>query len=95
MSAPVTTRIVWDGISVGITYHKRRWNSEFDHIELLAEDRHPLPVTETGYRSHFLHAGIVEDYDGPENFVRAWLDHEAGSEDWKQRKEAARQMSLF
>jgi hypothetical protein len=54
-----------------------------------------IPVTETEYRSHFLPAGIVEEYGGPEDFVRAWLDHEAGSSNWKKREQAARQMSLF
>ncbi|MEI4235091.1 hypothetical protein [Roseovarius sp. D22-M7] len=61
----------------------------------LAEDRQPLPLTETGYRSHFLPGGIVEDYGGVEGYVRVWLDHEAESPDWKKRKDAARQMSLF
>lgn len=95
MSAPITTQIAWDGITVEITYHKRRWKSDFDHIEILAEDRQVLPVTETGYRSHFLPEGIVEDYGGPEDFVRAWLDHEATSPEWQRRRDAAKQMSLF
>ena len=54
-----------------------------------------LPVTETGYRSHFLPAATVEEFGGPESYVSAWLDHEAKSPDWKKRKDAARQMSLF
>ena len=95
MSAPITSRIVWRGIAVEITYRKRRWKSDFDHIELLAEDRRVLPVTETGYRSHFLPAGIVEERGGPESYVLAWLNHEAGNADWKNREEAERQMSLF
>ena len=95
MSAPITTRIIWDGIALEITYRKRRWKSDFDHIEILAEDPHVLPVTETGYRSHFLPEGFVEDYGGPEDFVRAWLDHEAKNADWQRRKDEAKQMSLF
>lgn len=95
MSAPITSQIVWDGIVVEITYHKRRWRSDFDHIELLSKDRHVLRVTETGYRSHFLPEGIVEEYGGPDAYVSAWLDQEAKSSDWSKRKEAERQMSLF
>lgn len=95
MSAPITSQIVWDGVQVAITYRQRRWKSDFDHIELHVEEGRIIPVTETGYRSHFLPAGIVEEYGGPEDFVRAWLDHEAASSDWKKREQAARQMSLF
>ncbi|AVO37571.1 hypothetical protein [Pukyongiella litopenaei] len=95
MSAPITSQIVWDGVQVEITFHQRRWKSDFDHIELHVEEGRIIPVTETGYRSHFLSAGIVEEYGGPEDFVRAWLDHETASSDWKKREEAARQMSLF
>ena len=95
MSAPQAFAIVWDGIPVEITYRQRRWKSDFDHIELRAGDGHILPITETGYRSHFLPGGIVEEHGGVESCVRAWLDHEAKRPDWKARKDAARQMSLF
>jgi hypothetical protein len=38
--------------------HAARWaGTDFDHIEVLTTDPDcaPLPITETGYRSHFLH----------------------------------------
>ena len=95
MRAPIISQVVWDGVQVEITYRQRRWKSDFDHIELHVEEGRIIPVTETGYRSHFLPAGIVEEHGGPEGFVRAWLDHEAGNSDWKKRRETARQMSLF
>jgi hypothetical protein len=95
MSAPITSQIVWHGVSVEITYRKRRWKSDFDHVELQVEDGRIIPVTETGYRSHFLPSGIVEEHGGPENYVLAWLDHEAENPDWKRREYAAQQLSLF
>lgn len=95
MSAPITAQIVWDGVRVEITHHERRWNSEFDHIELKVVDKQVIPVTETGYRSHFIPAGIVEQYGGASAFVCTWLDHEAQSPEWEKRKEAAKQLSLF
>ncbi len=94
-NCPITYQIVWEGVQVEITYCKRRWKSDFDHIELHVEEGCIIPVTETGYRSHFLPAGIVDSFDGYEGFVRARLDHEAENSDWKKRKETARQMSLF
>ena len=95
MSAPITSQIVWCDIAVEITFHSHRWKSDFDHVELRIEVGRIIPVTETGYRSHFLPAGIVDEYDGHEGFVRAWLDHEAENSDWKKREAASRQMTLF
>ena len=95
MSAPITCQINCRGVAIRIDYRENRWNSDFDHIELHAEKGRIIPVTETGYRSHFLQTGIVDEYGGPEEFVCAWLDHEAQNPDWKKREEAARQMSLF
>lgn len=95
MSAPVEIHIVWDGTHLTITYRKQRFHKDFDHIELHVDEGFILPVTKTGYRSHFLPAATVEEFGGPEGYVRAWLDHEAQSPDWKRRKDAARQMSLF
>lgn len=55
----------------------------------------PLPVTETGYRSHFTSREAVEAEGGPVAYARKWLDCEAMSDAWKAREAAARQMSLF
>ncbi|MCB1468128.1 MAG: hypothetical protein KDK08_13520 [Rhizobiaceae bacterium] len=96
MSAPFAIQITWEGISIEITYHERySRDPAFDHIELRVEENRIIPVTETGYRSHFLPSEVVHQYGGPEGYVRAWLDHEAQSPDWKKREEASRQMSLF
>lgn len=95
MIAPITSQIVWRDISVEVTFHKQRWKSEFDHVELRVAKGQIIPVTETGYRSHFLPSGIVEEYGGTDGFVCAWLDHEAQKPEWKQREDAARQMLLF
>ncbi|MEO0667150.1 MAG: hypothetical protein AAFZ99_04490 [Pseudomonadota bacterium] len=95
MSAPITSQIVWRDVSIEITFHQRRWKSDFDHIELHVEEGRIIPVTETGYRSHFLPMGIVDEHGGPERFVQAWLDHEAEKPDWKKHEYASRQLSLF
>ncbi|PIL18146.1 hypothetical protein P775_21280 [Puniceibacterium antarcticum] len=95
MSPPVTSQIVWRNISIEITFHERRWKSDFDHIELRVEEGWIIPVTQTGYRSHFLLAGTVDEHGGHVDFVLAWLDHEADKPEWKRREDASRQMSLF
>ena len=55
----------------------------------------PLPVTETGYRSHFVDSGVVESFGGPAAFVQAWLDQEALTDEWRLLESASRQMALF
>ncbi len=81
--------IIWRGIEVEITFTLERFGM-VDHIELRTDQRAPLPVTETGYRSNFIPVGTVETHGGAIAFVTDWLDHEA-----KRTKWSGAQMSLF
>lgn len=94
MSAPITHTLTWRSIQITISYHPNRWNSGFDHIEVQSLGREPLPITETGYRSHFALVGTVTD----ETCVQAvvdWLDEASQSKDWVRKQADARQMRLF
>lgn len=95
MSAPITSQIDWRGVTIRIVFWQRRWKSDFDHLEVTTMDDAQIPITETGYRSHFLPVGIVKEYGGPKAYVLAWLDHEADSAAWKDKFEASKQLSLF
>lgn len=55
------------------------------HLEIEAVEpaKSPLPMTETGYRSHFGSADDVDAEGGPVAFVRASLEHAAQSPEWK------------
>ena len=55
----------------------------------------PLPVTETGYLSHFVLLGVVEDAGGPGAYVNRWLDAEAQKPIWRRVEGAWRQLDLF
>src|SRR5208282_1849406 len=50
----------------------------------------PLPITETGYRSHFIAASAVGAAGGPAAYVDAWLTAEGDSPAWRERDQAAR-----
>lgn len=50
--------ITWRGIRVEITFTPEKFGM-IEHIELHSENRLALPVTETGYRSHFIPMGNV------------------------------------
>ena len=93
--------LTWRGIEIEI-----RWTQswvEFDdgtsmgHMEIrsISPKKHPLPLTETGYRSHFMKADAIHEYGGPANYAEAWLDEEAKTPAWQQRLADFRQLALF
>ena len=69
----------------------------FSHleIEVKSPEGAPLPVTETGYRSHFLSPGLVEEAGGPIAYVGVWLEEEAKSAAWLRAEARWRQLDLF
>jgi hypothetical protein len=93
--------IDWQGITIEI-----RWNHEhviFDdnltmahlEIETISPARSPLPMTETGYRSHFTHDVAVYAYGDPVSFVEAWLAETAATPAWQLSQSQRQQLSLF
>ena len=55
----------------------------------------PLPITETGYRSHFPHPADVEHLGGPVAYVEAWLDAMAQSKAWRRIDKGGLQLQLL
>lgn len=86
--------IVWRGLAATVVFTPDSWAGH-SHIEVIAEPRTPLPITETGYRSLFLHVGEVEDAGGAASFVMRWLDTASKSPAWRAALAASRQGSLF
>lgn len=67
------------------------------HIEIRSEGKVPLPITRTGYRSHFENGAdaLNEFGDDPIEFV-LWLLTEAAKDlTWKRKEEDRRQGTLF
>lgn len=101
--SPVTRDIVteileWQGVTIEIGYEAQWLGGGFGaHLELRVRQPEgaPLPVTETGYRSHFLSPRDVERAGGPAAYVTAWLDVAARSKPWREIDFARRQLSLF
>ena len=96
-------RTDWNGITVEISYEPQ-WLNMTDlageamaHLAIrsVAPERAPLPITETGYLSHFVLASDVIKQGGAITYVRALLDSMAASKIWKDQQEVARQMSFF
>ena len=94
-------KITWDDIEIEV-----RWSPDYlsfdsgtylGHLELesLSPKKHPLPMTRTGYRSHFIHPDEIAEYGGVLNFVEDWIKAESKSNEWLERKAAFNQMALF
>ena len=64
-------------------------------IESIAPKRGELPITGTGYRSHFTSADTVAAHGGPAAFVEAWLECESQTPDWRREEQERRQLALF
>lgn len=83
----------WQGIPIDVSVEENWLNSDTCHMEVRAPEK--LPITETGYRSHFLSPETMAEFETPEAYVRAWLDEAAQSKEWKAHWEARKQLSLF
>ena len=104
MSNEHTTKtcIDWNGYRIEITYVKG-WSripingQRLDHIEIccVEPEDHPLPITGTGYRSHFIYEDQLSGYKDAVDYVTQWLDAEATTDAWKRIEANARQGCLF
>lgn len=96
-----TYQTEWQGIGLTIQ-HCPRWlcsHGEMitQHIEIRSAGKVPLPITATGYRSHFINGAeaLAEFNHDPAKYVLWWLEDAAKDPQWKQFEEAAQQYSLF
>ena len=98
-----SVQIEWQGITLSITYEEHWLGSErespFDTAHLQVRVSTPIdaiiPITETGYRSHFIHRDAVRELGGPGGYVLAWLDEAARSHEWTARVAARNQLKLL
>jgi hypothetical protein len=68
-----------------------------DHVEITTRSplRAPLPITATGYLSHFIGAAQLEAAGGPEAFVADWLKRAGADPLWRRREAQKLQGDLF
>lgn len=101
------THIVeWEGRRIEVRYEPDWLNRRQDdpdvqyhvahlNIQTIEPVRAPLPITETGYRSHFIHPSIIEEAGGPVAYVLAWIKREAYAPHWLKIQTRFDQPSLF
>lgn len=94
---PQTYRLIWQSIEIEARYWPRKWGV-IAHLEIesIYPERAPLPITNTGYRSHFHQPSTVEALGGDVVAqVIAWLEEEAKASEWQAHIAASRQGELF
>jgi len=94
-----TYKIKWQNIEIEARYKPRDFHASIAHLELESINlpKARLPMTETGYRSHFHPIGTIErDFDGDVvAAVTDWLNAEAKSKKWQEYIENLKQLALF
>lgn len=94
--------LTWQGIKIEAKYEedwlgcnaKHGHNNAHLEVRSLDPEKAPLPITETGYKSHFIQPGLVEEFGGPAGYVQAWLELEAQTPAWR-TMQAPKQLDLF
>ncbi len=92
-----TYRFIWQDIEIEAVYEPNKWQV-IAHLEIrsINPERAPLPITETGYLSHYHEIGEIEELGGDVVAqIIAWLDEMATKSAWKAYVEASRQYTLF
>lgn len=95
---PQVHRFIWQGIEIEAIYLPRRFGGVIAHLEIrsIVPERAPLPISATGYRSHFHPCGTIEANGGDVVAqVTAWLDEEAAKPEWLAYAAKSRQGELF
>ena len=95
-------QIKWRGIEIRIRWEENWLNlssPKYDvahlDIESILPCRARLPITYTGYKSHFTTPAEIKEYGGPVAFVTQWLNEAAKASNWKEEHANNQQLSLF
>ena len=89
--------MTWRAIDILVVEDKDYIFPSTTHLEITSvlPANAPLPITRTGYRSHFLVDDILQDAGGALAYVITWLDREALSPSWQRDQTRSQQPSLF
>ena len=94
---PTIHKLVWRDVTCRVR-HTRDYISEgWSHIEIIVLNPKdaPLPITQTGYLSHFIDADDLTKVGGPVAFFLTWLDRESKTATWAKAEFKWRQLELF
>lgn len=84
-------------VEIRVTHEKDYLIPGTDHIEIesIKPKRAPLPISETGYRSHFCLPEEITRAGGLQPFVQAWINRAAQDKAWIKNFNRSAQGDLF
>lgn len=94
---PSAQKLVWRHVTCRIRHTPNYLSQGWSHIEIivLTPKGAPIPITDTGYRSHFLDEDQLAAAGGPAKFFLDWLEREATTKAWARMEARWRQLELF
>ena len=97
-----TIKTAWNSIDLQITYNSnwsKTCNELYDyhvvHLEIISLTGEPMPISNTGFRSHFTTASLIDEEGGAETFTLRWMDIAAKSKQWIKYAHDSLQLELF
>jgi hypothetical protein len=92
-----THRLVWRDVTCRITHTPDYISKGWTHLELIVMKPKgaPVPITSTGYLSHFLDEDLLAKHRGPVAFFLGWIEREARTKRWAKAEFKWRQLELF
>ena len=95
--AKTTHKLVWRDVTCRVTHTPDYISKGWTHLELIVVQPKgaPVPITGTGYLSHFLDEDLLAKCGGPVAFFSGWLEREARTKQWAKAEFKWRQLELF
>ena len=92
-----TQKLVWRHVTARVRHTPNYISTGWSHIEITVQEPKgaPIPITETGYKSHFIDEDILKKAGGPAAFFLAWIEQEAKTKAWAKAEAKWRQLELF
>lgn len=77
--SPPALKLIWREIACRVRHTPNYLSKGWSHIELIVQNpkNAPLPITSTGYLSHFLDEDLLKRAGGPVQFFLDWIEREA------------------
>ena len=86
--------IKWQNLPIRVTY-RPQYSEGITHVEIYSGDKVPLPITQTGYKSHFFLSDTPPSINEIVEWVLDWLNKDAQSKEWQDYLIQSKQMDLF
>ena len=96
-NATKTSKLVWRHVTCRVRHTPNYISTGWSHIEItvVAPKGAPIPITGTGYKSHFLDEDLLAKAGGPVAFFSRWIEQEAATKQWAKAEFKWRQLELF